>query len=342
MKHLMLHTSVIALLMGGSAFAQDQNQTGEQTRAADTQQMETQGDGSGNQAAGEQASDRQATGQQAADQQANGGQSQGVEVIALNSWGYDDIYAEGLSYERMIDDADVLGPTGEEIGDVENVLIDDTGQAVALIAEVGGFWDIGDTHVSVPWSEIEISVGGDEIMIPVREETVDDYWVGDGAGFFFRDEAQSAQVVDDDLQTGANVWKATDLVGDYAYLTGNDAYGYVNDLIFTSDGKLDAVVVNARGAGAPGYYAYPYTGYGVGWNPGAARYDMPYARDDIAVIETFEYDRMQRGQGVDTQATSASIDGNADAPDMETQDMGTQDMDEGMAGEDSRIEPTNQ
>lgn len=43
-----------------------------------------------------------------------------------------------------------------------------------MVAEVGGFWDIGDTHVAVPWAQVDVQ-SYDRIVVPVTEETVDDY-----------------------------------------------------------------------------------------------------------------------------------------------------------------------
>ena len=55
------------------------------------------------------------------------------------------------------------------------------------------------------------------------------------------------------------------------------------------DGELTTVVVEARAAGTPGYYAYPYSGYGLGRGTRDWRYDIPYATEDVTVIDTFDY-----------------------------------------------------
>ena len=93
--------------------------------------------------------------------------------------------------------------------------------------------------------------------------------------------------------TGIGVWKATDLIDDYSYLSDDAGYGYVNDLIFTRDGDLRAVVVNPAGAYGGGYRALPFYGYGYGWRPGSAYYNMPYSSSDLRGMEPFEYNRMQ-------------------------------------------------
>src|SRR5512145_81447 len=87
-----------------------------------------------------------------------------AEVVPLADWGYDELYTSGQSVDEMLD-ADVVGPTGEEIGDVENILFRADGKVLSVIAEIGGFIDIGDTHVSVPWEEVKVSAGGEELTI---------------------------------------------------------------------------------------------------------------------------------------------------------------------------------
>lgn len=219
----------------------------------------------------------------------------GAEVISLAEWNYEDLYAGGISADDFIDEMQVYDQTGEDIGDVEDILIGPDGGVLAIVAEVGGFWDIGDTHVSVPFDQVEMAEAGDGVVVPVTEETVDDYgnwgdaWTTTGAGNV-GDEVAAG--IDDVALPRA--WRASELIGDYARLTEGEGfanYGYVNDLVLR-DGQVAAVVVQPdRGYGA-GYRAYPYYGYGRGWYPGTPYYDMPYTADETVEMEEFDYDRL--------------------------------------------------
>lgn len=153
---------------------------------------------------------------------------------------YDPLYSDGISIDRMLYGADVFGPTGDDIGSIENVVFSDSGEALAIIAQVGGFWDIGDTHVSVPWDEVEVDRNSPSVSIPVTEENASDYSMFDEGGWFdeqtyFAQDAESLQAVDDDLVAGPSVFLASEFIGDYAYLDGDRAYGYVSDLIVAED-----------------------------------------------------------------------------------------------------------
>ncbi len=216
------------------------------------------------------------------------------EVQVLTDWRYDTLYTEGWSVENMLDMTEILDASGEDIGDVENVIFSNEGEILGIIAQVGGFWDIGDTHIHVPWDAVNIVDGIAQIQVPVNEENVDDY---DVFGTY-RDEERvtesdtsSVAVVDDDLVSGVNVFKATDLMGDYAYLSDGSRYGYVSDIIVNDD-SISAVVSDASAYGRRGYYAYPYGGQSF-TTANSSRYDMEYNETEIDTIESFDYNQLQ-------------------------------------------------
>lgn len=213
-------------------------------------------------------------------------------VIGLDEWSYGKLYDDGNWTAEQLLDAPVYGPAGDDIGEVENVLVGTDGTIDAIIAEVGGFWDIGDTHARVPWSEVEVTweeAGGEpRVEIPVTEETVEDYDLYGGVGGEFR-------VVDDDEPFTPRSWRVTELINDYVTLEGGARYGWVEDLLFDQGGRLQAVVVDAAYGPAYGPYAYPFYGYGYGFYPGYDYYGMPYTGEEIAGagLEPFDYDRFE-------------------------------------------------
>jgi sporulation protein YlmC with PRC-barrel domain len=270
--------------------AQTQQQSGQQN-AAQKQQQQTDKAGQNGQTLQQQ---YQQTAQQEnkQNQQAvSNNQGQQPPLILLQDWDYDKIYGSSWSLDKLMD-IEVIGPTGDEIGEVENVIINNEGRIVGIIAEVGGFIDIGDTHVFVPWDQITFNQTLERVTIPVTQDNVEDYVYKDPV--LMQVEAGHRQVVQSDPATGWQLWKASDLLEDYAYLNENVGYGWVSDLIFTAEGDLHAVVVNADAVYGGGYYAYPYYGYGYGWYPGAPYYYLGYDRDDVVnMSEAFDYDQMK-------------------------------------------------
>lgn len=225
-------------------------------------------------------------------QQGSEQQMQNQDVKVLSEWNYDDLYQGGLRAETLLD-ADVYGPNNEEIGSVENVILDRDNQIVAIIAQVGGFWDIGDTHISVPWDKVQMTAGG--FQIPVTEDNVSEYGLYADPSIVSKSNLQSTRVVDDDLIAGRKTWKLTGLVDDYAVLNDGAGYGYIDDAIFNEQGKLQAIVVQPdyAGYGVGGRFAYPFYGTGYGWSPDAEAYDLRYDAEDLADSDPFEYERMQ-------------------------------------------------
>lgn len=186
------------------------------------------------------------------------------QVIPLEEWDYLGEWDTGWSLEEIMDEAEVYGVDGEEIGSIENVLIGEDNRIVAAVVEVGGFIDIGDTHVAVPWDELQFSVHA--VTVPVEEDNIGEYSL---------------------FETDQDVWKATDVLDDYARVEGR-GYGYVDDLIFNHDGVLTAVIVNSDVVFGGGPRAFPFNG-----DPAAPTYDLPYEEGEVIEQAPFERDELR-------------------------------------------------
>lgn len=51
--------------------------------------------------------------------------------------------------------AAVTQPSGEKIGKIQDLVIDENGRLVGVVVSVGGFLGIGDKEVAVPWGKLE-------------------------------------------------------------------------------------------------------------------------------------------------------------------------------------------
>lgn len=222
-----------------------------------------------------------------------------ADIVPLSTWNYGDLYEDGFSADQLVESAPVTGVDGDRIGDVEDFIIDRDGNVIALVIEVGGFWDIGDTHVSIPYDEVAMSADPEDgIAVPLTEDNLDEY------GFeidLFEAETAADRIVPyvDDADI-PRAWRASEIIGDYARLGADEdtddprtagTYGYVSDLILR-DGAVAAVIVQPASTYGTGYRAFPYRGYGTGWTAGSPYYDLPYSAGEVGGMGTFDYGRM--------------------------------------------------
>lgn len=209
-------------------------------------------------------------------QAAQSGQKDGK--IDLVTWRQAEKYEDGWTAQQLFD-TPVHGADGNDIGEIENLVVSAEGKIEKIIVEAGGFLDIGDVHLAVPWSEVEVGKGLEMVKTPLKEDNVEDFSLFD----------------DDEVETGQRAWRATELMYDYVSLEDYRGYGMVHDLVFSKDGEVEAVLVNPDvGYGRGGPYAYPYYGYERGFEPGADTYRLPYTQKEIAELGPFDYSVLER------------------------------------------------
>lgn len=235
-------------------------------------------------------------------------------VTRLSEWHYAPIYEARHIRAKHLLGIEVFAPDDEEIGSVEDVIIEHGG-IVAIIAEVGGVWDIGDVHIAVPWKDVELVDDG--LAVPVREGNFQQYALYQessyiNAGYLQQvrksDAAraqgaaigqQCAQQADtgehaNALPRGTCAWRLTALIDDYVTLEDGAGSGILDDVFFSETGAIQAIVVEwAESAYGYGAYALPFDGYAAGraWNPHDRVYVLPYGVDQIGTLEPFDYDR---------------------------------------------------
>ena len=64
-----------------------------------------------------------------------------------------------------LDDEDIYGLNDEEVGEVEDVILNMDGTVAAVVVEVGGFLGIGEKDVLVSWDAIEMVQDGNDLRL---------------------------------------------------------------------------------------------------------------------------------------------------------------------------------
>lgn len=146
---------------------------------------------------------------------------------------------------RVLDlvDEPLLGVEGRPIGTVKDLVIGLDGRVEAIVVESGGILDLGDTHIRVPWSDVDLSPGEPGIAVPLTEEEAEIYDPYDDRGW---------------VRTTAREFRATEVIGDYVSLVAGPGFGIVIDLVVSPEGALLAALVDRRGALGGGILAYPF------------------------------------------------------------------------------------
>lgn len=218
--------------------------------------------------------------------------SNDTNVRSIDEWSYAPIYEKGgFRAEKMLE-AKVFGTQGAEIGDIKNILLDQKNQIVGVIAEVGGMWDSGDRHISVPWDEVVFSENG--VEIPVQQDNVEEYDIFRefDEAYVSEQELERIKEVEEDVALGPRTWKITDVLHDYVRMKDGTDYGLITDALFAKDGVMQAIIIKpANTETGQGPRAYPFYGYPQGWRPGDRHYVLPFAREDIETLPVFEYEK---------------------------------------------------
>jgi sporulation protein YlmC with PRC-barrel domain len=192
----------------------------------------------------------------------------------LGSWEVAMLYPNGWSAREMLG-AEVRGENGDEIGEVQDIIVERNGTVDRIVVEVGGFLDLGDQHIGVPWKDAKIGQDMAFVQVPLRE-------VRDGTYSLFGRVPQGEQVT-----AGPDTWRVRELIGDYASVEEITRYGLITDVIFSNRAEAKGVVVDRAAPGPRGFYAYPYAGY-----PGTSAYRLPYSSADAGQVPRFDYVRL--------------------------------------------------
>lgn len=74
---------------------------------------------------------------------------------------------------QEIEDMEVVGPDGTEIGEVNEVLVDAGGTVVAVTVEVGGFLGIGESEAVMLIDQLGLSADRDDLVSSLTREQIE-------------------------------------------------------------------------------------------------------------------------------------------------------------------------
>lgn len=212
----------------------------------------------------------------------------------LDDWDYAELYQQGGMRAEALLDAKAISAEGETIGEVSNVILNEENKILTLVAEVGGMWDSGDRHVSVPWDEVELTEQG--VHVPLHRDNIEEYSLFNDdyidEAYLSTGELEQTTQVESDVMTGPRIWKITDILDEFVSLGPETGVGYVTDALFTREGVMQAIVIKpSESEFGNGPRAYPFYAYSDDWQPGSVQYELPYSREAIKELPEFDYEK---------------------------------------------------
>lgn len=68
---------------------------------------------------------------------------------------------------------DVVNATGEEIGSVDDLVLDESGKITGLVVKTGGFLGLGGKSVAIAWQDIQSAISAENVTISLTKEELD-------------------------------------------------------------------------------------------------------------------------------------------------------------------------
>jgi sporulation protein YlmC with PRC-barrel domain len=94
------------------------------------------------------------------------------EATGMHKADDDDMVVQpfGVSVDDL-EDMDIYSAGGDEVGEIEAVLVDGTGKPVAIAADVGGFLGVGDKDVVIGLDQV--TKCGERLTVAMTKEQIE-------------------------------------------------------------------------------------------------------------------------------------------------------------------------
>lgn len=106
----------------------------------------------------------------AADPAADNAMAPAADAAPMAREGYEPLEVEALTAENLTD-ATVVGPDGEDIAEVEDLLLTQDGKIDAMLVDFGGFLGIGQKRVAVGMENLEFAANADGDLLVYSDFT---------------------------------------------------------------------------------------------------------------------------------------------------------------------------
>ncbi len=205
----------------------------------------------------------------------NKGEKTGMKMNKENSSvNSNSLYANSVEYNKMhgaksayqVRASELIGetverPNGDNIGEIDDLIYSGKDQKLTAIIAVGGFLGMGEKLVAVPYNELRVSAGGDNVYLDSTKDALkaqSEFKYNDGelSGMKIRADREKsstsshkssyADSVEYGKMRGAKSLyqvRASELIGETVEQSNGDNIGEVDDLVYSAtDHKLMAII----------------------------------------------------------------------------------------------------
>src|SRR5215468_2417627 len=152
----------------------------------------------------------------------------------------------------------VVNTNGDTVGEIDSVVIDQSGKVRYVIVGVGGFLGIGKKDVALAWSDMTISDNGEGVTTNATKDQLKALpehkfpeSVKPGTVYSYDEAVKSNPTLGSPEQTapatGAVAIRASKLVGAIVENAKGEKIGEVHEVVLDADGKTEGLVIDVGG-----------------------------------------------------------------------------------------------
>ena len=186
-------------------------------------------------------------------------------IVPSGAFAQDNTTATGtvMASPSAVDTAKLIGrnivnANGDTVGEIDSVVIDQSGKVRYVIVGVGGFLGIGQTDVALAWDDLAISENGETVtttatkdqLAALPEHTFPEA-VKPGTVYSYDDAVKSNPALGSPEQmapaAGAVGIKASKLVGATVKNAKGESIGEIHEIVLAGDGAAQGLVIDVGG-----------------------------------------------------------------------------------------------
>jgi sporulation protein YlmC with PRC-barrel domain len=152
----------------------------------------------------------------------------------------------------------VVNTNGDTVGEIDSVVIDQSGKVRYVIVGVGGFLGIGKKEAALAWDDLTISENGEKVTTTATKDqlaALPEYKspesVKPGTVYSYDEAVKSNPSLGSPEQmapaAGVVGIKASKLVGATVKNAKGESIGEIHEVVLSSDGKAEGLVIDVGG-----------------------------------------------------------------------------------------------